>query len=79
MHNVFKGAQAMIESPLVQKWKAEAVHDIIIGLLKDRFGNVSLEVTKPLRTIIDEQKLDKLNRLAAKCSDIEAFRRGLSS
>jgi hypothetical protein len=69
----------LIESPLVQKWKAEAVHDVIIGLLKERFGAVSRDVTKPLRSIVDERKLDKLNRLAAKCPDLEAFRKAIVS
>ena len=33
MLNVFKGAQAMIESPLVQKWKAESAHEFVIDVL----------------------------------------------
>jgi hypothetical protein len=79
LFELFKGAQAMFESPLVQKWKAEAVHEAIIDLLKVRFGATPRDVTKPLRTIIDEKQLRRLNRVAAKCSDLDAFRNALAS
>ena len=38
----------MIESPLVQQWKAEAVHEVILDILKDRFSTVPRDVSKLL-------------------------------
>lgn len=69
----------MFESQLVQRWKAEALHDLVIDLLHMRFGKVPRSVTKSLREIIDEKRLRKLNILAVKCRDLEAFRQALSS
>jgi hypothetical protein len=79
LFELFKGARAMFESPLVQKWKAEAVHEVIIDLLKVRFGAAPRDVTKPLRTITDEKQLRKLNRVAAICPNLDTFRDALSS
>lgn len=69
----------MIESPAVKRWKAEAIHDVILELLKDRFGAVPSDITKPLREILVERKLRKLNVFASKCPDLDAFRRALLS
>jgi len=67
----------MIESPLVQQWKAETLHEAILDLLKDRFGTVPRDVTKQLREIVNERKLRRLNLRAAKCRDMESFREAL--
>lgn len=75
---LFHGAQKMLESPLIQKWKAESLHDAIVAVLKNRFGAVPREVTKPLRALREEKKLITLNVLAAKCRDLDAFRDALS-
>ncbi len=48
-----------------------------LGVLKDRFGTVPRDVTRLLRAVIEEKKLRKLNVLAAKCPDLEAFRAAL--
>ena len=69
----------MIESPLLQKLMAERTHDLIIDALKDRFGTVPRDVTKHLRAIIEEKKLQQLNRVANRCSDLEEFREVLLS
>ena len=71
---IFTGAQNVIESPLVQQWKAEAVHEVILDLLKDRFTTVPRDVSKQLRAIVKEKKLRELGRLAMKCRDLDAFR-----
>jgi hypothetical protein len=70
---LFGGQPGMIESPLLQKMIAESLHQAILDLLKDRFGTVPQDVTRHLRTIINEKKLRKLNLLAAKCPDLRAF------
>jgi hypothetical protein len=69
----------MIESPILQKMRAETIHELILDLLKERFGTVPRDVTNYLREIIDEKKLRKLNLLAAMCPDLEAFRDALLS
>jgi hypothetical protein len=76
---LFGGRELMIESPLLKKMMAETRHEGILDLLKDRFGTVPQKVTKPLREILDEKKLRKLNILAAKCPDLETFRDALLS
>jgi hypothetical protein len=73
------GEQAMIESPLLQKMIAETLHEVILDALKDRFGTVPRDVTRPLREVIDEKKLRQLIRVANKCPDLEAFREALLS
>ncbi len=69
----------MIESPLIQEIVARTKHESIIQFLEARFGSVPLDVAIQLRTILDEQKLNNLNRMAARCPDIEAFRVQLQS
>ena len=76
---IFGGKQAMFESPLLQKMRAETLQEAILALLKDRFDAIPRTVTKPLREIIDEKKLRKLNLLAAKCPDLQTFREALLS
>ena len=71
------GQQTMLESPLLQKFFAEKLHEVILDVLKDRFGTVPRDVTKLLRAVIAERKLRKLTVLAAKCPDVEAFREAL--
>jgi hypothetical protein len=75
--NLFTGVQKMLESPLIQKWKAEAVHELILDTLKERFGVVPRDVAKHLREIVDEKKLKKLNRLAINCPNLQAFREAI--
>jgi hypothetical protein len=76
---IFGGRKAMIESPLIQQWKAEAVQEDILEILRDHFKSVPRDVTKQLRKIIDEKRLRKLVVIAANCSDLEGFREALSS
>jgi hypothetical protein len=73
------GKELMFESPYLQELVAERVHEYIRDALKDRFGSIPRDVTKRLREIIDEKKLRQLNRVAAKCTDMEAFRAALLS
>lgn len=75
---LFQGKQAMIESPVVQRWRAEISHELILDTLKVRFGSAPRDVSKLLRRIVDEKRLRQLNRVAVKCADLEAFREALS-
>jgi hypothetical protein len=73
------GKAVMIESPLIKELQADACHDMILELLKARFGPVPRDVRKLLRAVLDEKKLKKLNVSAARCPDMEAFRKALLS
>lgn len=77
--DIFGGQQAMFESRLLQKWFAERMHKAILALLKARFGSVPRDVTRLLREILDEERLNTLNVLAAQCPDMQAFREALLS
>jgi hypothetical protein len=71
------GQEPMIESPLLRKMIAETRHADILDVLKTRFGTVPRDVATLLRDILDPKKLRKLNVLAVKCPDLEAFREAL--
>jgi hypothetical protein len=71
------GQQTMIESPMLQRIRAENSQETLLEVLKGRFGTVPRDVTKLLRTILDEKKLKKLARLAGNCPDMEGFREAL--
>ncbi len=73
----FGGQKTMIESPLLQKMIAEKLHVAIREALKARFGTVPREVTRLLGEILDERQLTRLNGIAAKCADLQAFREAL--
>jgi hypothetical protein len=71
------GEQTMFESPVLQKFVAERGHKYILAVLKARFGTVPRDVTRLLRDVLDDKKIERLVVLAAKCSDLQAFRDGL--
>ncbi len=68
------GTKSMLESPLLQKMKAETLHDAILALLKHRFGTVPRDVTKHIRAVVNERRLQQLNIVASTCPALEAFR-----
>ena len=69
----------MIESPVAQRWQAESLHEAILAVLKDRFGNTGRDIPKALRTIRESSRLVALNVLAANCPDLETFADALLS
>jgi hypothetical protein len=71
------GQKAMIESPLVQELLVKERQEAIEDFLAARFGQVASELRKQLRAVENLKRLKKLTRVAAKCEDIEAFRRQL--
>lgn len=73
------GQQVMIESPLLQKMRAETLHQAILDFLKGRFGSVPRDVTRHLRNVPDEKKLRQLSVFAGQCPDLQAFREALLS
>jgi hypothetical protein len=72
------GSRVMIESPLIEELMAQswqdAFHQAIVGSLESRFGSVPPDVAAAIRLIADKHKLAELNRVAATCHDLEAFR-----
>jgi hypothetical protein len=79
--DILGGEQAMIDSPalnrVIAKQFALKMHPIILNVLKDRLGDVPPEIEAAVRTIQDEDLLDRANRLAARTADYPAFRRDL--
>jgi hypothetical protein len=63
--------------PLLDRYLAEPIHDWIRAALKERFGSDPLNVRKLLDVVVDQQKLSRLNLLAWKCPDLDAFREAL--
>jgi hypothetical protein len=77
----------MIESPVLQELKAEWTREAareahrrdIIDVLVTRFGASAEVVETDLNTIDDEQRLKHFVKLAAVCTDLEAFRGQLAT
>jgi hypothetical protein len=76
---LLKEKEVMIESPMLKRLMAERSHNLILALLKKRFGTVSQDTTKLLREVVNEKALTKLLLLAAECPDLAAFREALLS
>jgi hypothetical protein len=67
----------MAELPLIQELQAEVVHELIADLLKDRFKELPADLNRQLRAIRKLKVLRKLHLVAAKCPDLDAFRKSL--
>ena len=84
---LFGGRQSMIESPLIQELESEftskathnAMHKSILVVLEARFGPVSEDIRTAVQRVQDESALVALTQLAARCPDLDEFRRGLSA
>ncbi|MBA4192293.1 MAG: hypothetical protein C0467_30350 [Planctomycetaceae bacterium] len=81
--DLFGGAQAMIESPVLDEVKqlirVRAIRENVVAVLETRFGSVSADRIATLNTVTDDTRLRALLRQAATCPDIEAFVVGLES
>ena len=80
---LFGGRQSMIESPLIQELEAEftykAKQESILVVLEARFGPVSENIRTAVQRVQDESALVALTQRAARCPDLDEFRRGLSA
>jgi hypothetical protein len=85
--DLFGGAEAMIESPVLDEVKEilrkrvvlETMRDTIRAALEARFKTVPADRVAPLQAVADEARLRELVRLAATCPDLDAFVAGLAS
>ena len=79
---LFGGRQSMIESPLIQELEAEFTHkakqESILLVLEGRFGPVPEDIRTAVQRVQDTPALRATTLLAARCPDLDAFRRGLS-
>jgi hypothetical protein len=79
--DLFGGAKAMIESPVLdevkeilrQQYVAEALRGAVLSALEARFGVVPPERVAGLSEITDEGRLQTLLRTAATCPDLDTF------
>jgi hypothetical protein len=76
---ILGGREAMIESPVLQEFLTERQRKSIILVLVERFGPAANSVVSELDSISDDEKLDELTRLAAKCLDIKTFKQEIST
>jgi hypothetical protein len=95
LFEILGGTEAMLESPVLQRFLAEQMakqmapriaeivaermHRAILGILEDRFGPVLPEVITALSAVKDDDRLQALIRLAARCPDLAAFRQELAA
>ncbi len=63
----------MIESPLIMEIEAKVSHKLICVLLEGRFGPLPWSVVRDLCYIWELEKLDELNRIAAKSRSLRGF------
>ena len=79
---LFGGRQSMIESPLIQELQAEFTHkgkqESVLVVLEARFGPVPEDLRTAVQRVQHESALLALTRLAARCPDLDASRRGIS-
>jgi hypothetical protein len=73
LFQILGGEQAMIESPLIDELLAKTRTEGILDSLESRFGTRPDDLTDELRSL-GEKELKALNRFAAVCPDLEAFR-----
>jgi hypothetical protein len=80
--DLFGGAEAMIESPVLDEVKAlidaRAKREYILAALETRFGTVPTERVAALHEVKDAARLNELHRLAITCPDLDAFGKGLA-
>jgi hypothetical protein len=66
----------VIESPTVNRWKAEAKVEALLGLLKGRFDSVPAEAKEQIKATTALDVLQRWVILAATADSLDAFRRG---
>jgi hypothetical protein len=67
------------EREAAEKAAVEKARKALLLVLQARLGNIPEEVQAQLRALQDQQKLDELLEVAARCADLEAFRQALNA
>jgi hypothetical protein len=78
LFDLLGGRKAMIDSPLLQEFIADARREAVVTVLTSRFGITAGDVEADLKTIEDAERLNELLRLAASCRSLKSFRKQLS-
>jgi hypothetical protein len=84
---IFEGKQPMIESPILKELidqkvahkVAEAMQKSVLRMLGDRFGPVPPDVSQRIGDVTNTDQLVQLGSQAARCPDLETFRRHLGA
>jgi hypothetical protein len=66
------------EREAAERAALEKARTDLLRVLRARLGNIPEEVQAQLRALQDQQKLDELLDVAARCADLEAFRQALN-
>jgi hypothetical protein len=69
----------MIESPVLDKFWAEAIHRTIQAVLEGRFGPLPDSLAEQLYSVMGDEWLSKLARVAGTTPDLNAFAAALAS
>jgi hypothetical protein len=81
--DLFGGAQAMIESPVLDEVKEilrnRTLREAVVGALEARFGSVPAARLAGLNTVTNEARLRALLGVAATCLNVDAFVAALES
>jgi hypothetical protein len=75
--SILGGKSAMLEFPIIQEIVVEIRQKDILRVLLTRLGSVPRDLEQAVRSVQEEEKLDKLFGLAASCQDLDTFRKGL--
>jgi hypothetical protein len=79
LKDIFGGYNAMIESPVLDKFWAEAKHRTIQQVLEGRFGPLPDTLAEQLFSVMADDQLSKLASVAGTIPDLNAFAAALAS
>jgi hypothetical protein len=81
LFEILGGRKAMIESPLLDElkaeWTREATRNNIVRILTTRFGVKDDKLQVALEAVDDNERLGDLLEHAARCRNLESFRKRL--
>ena len=66
-----------LKEELLEEGAVKKSHEAILDFLEARFGEVGSGITQQVKSIQDQEHLNRLIRLAATCADLEDFEKGM--
>ena len=82
LETMFRGADAMIESPILQKWLREGeiktLHQMILDGLEAKFGSIPQDLSATIQLIQDPDRLKTVNKVLYTCVSIDEFRQEIN-